>query len=196
MSNLKEIVASLTDHLRSLELENQTLQQVNHFSNSREPKAALPEKFDGSRRHFRGFINQLELVFQLQDQRYDTDRKDRHSWNPINGQSSGLFYSGLSSEIKDHLVHCKTSISLSAAMDQAIRIDNRIVERRQEQQYNSRPFRRNPPLSHFVPRSNANQYSSPPLAPINSRFGSQRHVQAIEMDDSNVEMSGNDLGRL
>ncbi|KAH6569342.1 hypothetical protein BASA62_004920 [Batrachochytrium salamandrivorans] len=30
----------------------------------------------------------------------------------------------------------------------------------------------------------------------NSRFGSQRHVQAIEMDDSNVEMSGNDLGRL
>ncbi|KAH9244935.1 hypothetical protein BASA81_017609, partial [Batrachochytrium salamandrivorans] len=30
----------------------------------------------------------------------------------------------------------------------------------------------------------------------NSRFGSQRHVQAIEMEDSNVEMSGNDLGRL
>ncbi|KAH9244880.1 hypothetical protein BASA81_017689 [Batrachochytrium salamandrivorans] len=45
-------------------------------------------------------------------------------------------------------------------MDQAIRIDNRIVERRQEQQYVPRPFRRNPPLSHFVPRSNANQYSS------------------------------------
>ncbi|KAH9264030.1 hypothetical protein BASA83_012501 [Batrachochytrium salamandrivorans] len=75
MSNLKEIVASLTDRLRSLELENQTLQQVNHFANSREPKAALPDKFDGSRRHFRGFMNQLELVFQLQDQRYDTDRK-------------------------------------------------------------------------------------------------------------------------
>ncbi|KAH9259906.1 hypothetical protein BASA81_001664 [Batrachochytrium salamandrivorans] len=70
------------------------------------------------------------------------------------------FYSGLSSEIKDHLVHCETSISLSAAMDQAIRIDNRIVERRQEQQYVPRPFRRNPPPSHFVPRTNINQYSS------------------------------------
>ncbi|KAH9263027.1 hypothetical protein BASA83_013665 [Batrachochytrium salamandrivorans] len=267
--------------LRSLELENQALQQVNHFANPREPKAALPDKFDGSRRSFRGFINQLELVFQLQDQRYDTDRKkiatlgtlltDKAlSWyNPyierpehyaqgnqpcaiyaaefrqltadIDWNDAALrsqFYSGLSSEIKDHLVHCETSISLSVAMDQAIRIDNRIVERRQEQQYVSRPFRRNPPLSHFVPRSNTNQYSptinqrmtwtliSPGGAHLhpskgndgmsqrlclvcgqsghlkatcpksNSRFGSQRHVQAIEMDDSNVEMSGNDLGRL
>ncbi|KAH9266542.1 hypothetical protein BASA83_010532 [Batrachochytrium salamandrivorans] len=87
-------------------------------------------------------------------------------------------------------------------MDQAIRIDNRIVERRQEQQYVSRPFRRNPPPSHFVPRTNTNQYSSrdynlPATCPkSNSRFGSQRHVQAIEMEESNVEMSGNDLGRL
>ncbi|KAH6584036.1 hypothetical protein BASA60_001126 [Batrachochytrium salamandrivorans] len=63
MSNLKEIVASLTDRLRSLELENQTLQQVNHFANSREPKAALPEKFDGSRRHFRGFHESIGTGF-------------------------------------------------------------------------------------------------------------------------------------
>ncbi|KAH9269606.1 hypothetical protein BASA83_008256 [Batrachochytrium salamandrivorans] len=112
MSNLKEIVASLTDRLRSLELENQTLQQLTA----------------------------------------DID------WNDSALRSQ--FYSGLSSEIKDHLVHCETSISLSAAMDQAIRIDNRIVERRQEQQYAPRPFRRNPPPSHFVPRTNINQYSS------------------------------------
>ncbi|KAH6565699.1 hypothetical protein BASA60_009836, partial [Batrachochytrium salamandrivorans] len=75
MTNLEEIVASLTDRLRSLELENQALQQGIRPENIREPKAALPDKFDGTRRHFRGFINQLELVFQLQDKRYDTDRK-------------------------------------------------------------------------------------------------------------------------
>ncbi|KAH9262522.1 hypothetical protein BASA83_013785 [Batrachochytrium salamandrivorans] len=40
-----------------------------------EPKASLPDKFDGTRKNFRGFINQLELVFQLQASRYDTDRK-------------------------------------------------------------------------------------------------------------------------
>ncbi|KAH9275225.1 hypothetical protein BASA83_002456 [Batrachochytrium salamandrivorans] len=75
MTNLEEIVASLTDRLRSLEIENQALQQGIRPDSLREPKAALPDKFDGSRRHFRGFINQLELVFQLQDKRYDTDRK-------------------------------------------------------------------------------------------------------------------------
>ncbi|KAH9268320.1 hypothetical protein BASA83_009482 [Batrachochytrium salamandrivorans] len=40
-----------------------------------EPKARLPDKFDGTRRNFRGFINQLELVFQLQESRYDTTEK-------------------------------------------------------------------------------------------------------------------------
>ncbi|KAH9270319.1 hypothetical protein BASA83_007660 [Batrachochytrium salamandrivorans] len=51
------------------------LKTRNLSDNLREPEAALPNKFDGSRKNFRGFINQLELVFQLQDQRYDTDRK-------------------------------------------------------------------------------------------------------------------------
>ncbi|KAH6569333.1 hypothetical protein BASA62_004952 [Batrachochytrium salamandrivorans] len=67
MASLEDIVASLTDRLRSLEIENQALQQGIRPESLREPKAALPDKFDGSRRHFRGFINQLELVFQLQD---------------------------------------------------------------------------------------------------------------------------------
>ncbi|KAH9264132.1 hypothetical protein BASA83_012385 [Batrachochytrium salamandrivorans] len=75
MVALEDIVASLTERLRSLEIENQALQQGIRPENLREPKAALPDKFDGTRRHFRGFINQLELVFQLQDKRYDTDRK-------------------------------------------------------------------------------------------------------------------------
>ncbi|KAH6571389.1 hypothetical protein BASA50_004149 [Batrachochytrium salamandrivorans] len=75
MATLEDIVASLTDRLRLLELENQALQQGARPDNIRELKAALPDKFDGTRRHFRGFINQLELVFQLQDKRYNTDRK-------------------------------------------------------------------------------------------------------------------------
>ncbi|KAH6596498.1 hypothetical protein BASA50_005078 [Batrachochytrium salamandrivorans] len=201
MSNLEEIVASLTDRLRSLEMENQALQQGLRLDSLREPKAALPNKFDGSRRHFRGFINQLELVFQLQDKRYDTDRKkiatlgtlltDKAlSWyNPyierpehyaqgsqpcaiyaaefrqltadIDWNDAALrsqFYSGLSSEIKDHLVHCESPISLAAAMDQAIRIDNRIFERRQEHQYNPRQFRRNPPPIQPILRINSQQH--------------------------------------
>ncbi|KAH9271286.1 hypothetical protein BASA83_006613 [Batrachochytrium salamandrivorans] len=76
MSTLEDIVASLTDRIRSLEIKNQALKQGIFSDSLHEPKAALPNKFDGSRRNFRGFINQLELVFQLQDQRYDmTERK-------------------------------------------------------------------------------------------------------------------------
>ncbi|KAH9245822.1 hypothetical protein BASA81_016656 [Batrachochytrium salamandrivorans] len=190
MTNLEEIVASLTDRLRSLEIENQALQQGTRPDSLREPKAALPDKFDGSRRHFRGFINQLELVFQLQDKRYDTDRKKiatlgasirdqapgtqtgnqpcaiyaaefRQLTADIDWNDAALrsqFYSGLSSEIKDHLVHCESPVSLAAAMDQAIRIDNRIFERRQEQQYNSRPLRRNPLPNQPIPHIHSQQY--------------------------------------
>ncbi|KAH9263619.1 hypothetical protein BASA83_012962 [Batrachochytrium salamandrivorans] len=42
---LEEIVASLTDRLCSLEIENQALQQGIRPENLREPKAALPDKF-------------------------------------------------------------------------------------------------------------------------------------------------------
>ncbi|KAH9263033.1 hypothetical protein BASA83_013673 [Batrachochytrium salamandrivorans] len=139
MANLEEIVASLTDRLRSLEIENQALQQEIR-----------------TRKHFRGFINQLELVFQLQisgtirqeemlpSAPYFTD-KALVLVQPVHRRPRA--YSGLSSEIKDHLVHASHRVSLAAAMDQAIRIDNRIFERRQEQQYNPRSFRRNQPLN-------------------------------------------------
>jgi hypothetical protein len=30
-----------------------------------EPKVSLPEKFDGTRSHFRGFINQIRLIIRL-----------------------------------------------------------------------------------------------------------------------------------
>ena len=38
-----------------------------------EPKISLPNKFDGTRKHFRGFINQIKLIIQLQPQRYVDD---------------------------------------------------------------------------------------------------------------------------
>ncbi|KAH9266726.1 hypothetical protein BASA83_010406 [Batrachochytrium salamandrivorans] len=45
-------------------------------------------------------------------------------------------------------------------MDQAIRIDNRIFERKQEQQYNPQSFRRNPPPTQPQPvsRIHSQQY--------------------------------------
>jgi hypothetical protein len=38
-----------------------------------EPKISLPAKFDGSRVHFWGFINQVRLVVQMHPTRYPTD---------------------------------------------------------------------------------------------------------------------------
>jgi len=38
----------------------------------REPRIALPEKFDGTRSKFRGFINQVQLAIELQPQSYPT----------------------------------------------------------------------------------------------------------------------------
>ena len=35
-----------------------------------EPKVSLPQKINGTRSCFRGFINQLRLIIQLQPQRY------------------------------------------------------------------------------------------------------------------------------
>ncbi|KAH9271902.1 hypothetical protein BASA83_006006 [Batrachochytrium salamandrivorans] len=94
MKSLKDIVSSLSARLKILEDENETLkvdaQKSRAVANraildhtvtkstpvsTLEPRASLPDKFDGTRRNFRGFINQLELVFQLQASRYDTDRK-------------------------------------------------------------------------------------------------------------------------
>ncbi|KAH9244757.1 hypothetical protein BASA81_017815 [Batrachochytrium salamandrivorans] len=175
MASLEDIVASLTDRLRSLEIENQALQQGIRPENLREPKAALPDKFDGTRRHFRGFINQLELVFPAYriSGTIPTGKKIANLWTLLTDKALILvqsilskqperskyrdqaprtldkvsqalclytaaefrqltadidwndaalrsqFYSGLSSEIKDHLVHCESPVSLAAAMDQA-----------------------------------------------------------------------------
>ena len=64
-------VEQLIQQLQQLQLENQqllsTLQQ-----RAPEPKVSLPAKFDGTRSQFRGFINQVRLLFQLHPRRYPT----------------------------------------------------------------------------------------------------------------------------
>ncbi|KAH6569341.1 hypothetical protein BASA62_004919 [Batrachochytrium salamandrivorans] len=94
MASLEELVSSLSARLKLLEGENEILkvdaQESRDIANramlehtvtesapspNLEPKASLPDKFDGTKKNFRGFINQLELVFQLQASRYDTDQK-------------------------------------------------------------------------------------------------------------------------
>ncbi|KAH6581149.1 hypothetical protein BASA61_009221 [Batrachochytrium salamandrivorans] len=232
MVSLEELVSSLSARLKLLEDENELLkvdaQESRAIANramlentisesapvsTMEPKASLPDKFDGTRKNFRGFINQLELVFQLQASRYDTDRKmiamlgtlltgnalawynpylekpdlfryDLSTWprfkekfratfGEINQEQvsearlhiewndSALrsqFYHGLSSEIKDALVHFDNPSSVSAAMDMAIRIDNRLFERRQEQRFSHQ----RPSSSHFS------------ATPVTSRFRNQQ----------------------
>ena len=39
----------------------------------KEPRVSLPEKFDGTRSNFRGFVNQIRLITFLQPERYPTD---------------------------------------------------------------------------------------------------------------------------
>ena len=48
-------------------------QETTHNQQRKEPRVSLPEKFDGTRSKFRGFINQVRLVTMLQPQRYPTE---------------------------------------------------------------------------------------------------------------------------
>ena len=44
-----------------------------HPTTSMEPKISLPDKFDGTRKHYEGFINQIKVIIQLQSQWYADD---------------------------------------------------------------------------------------------------------------------------
>ena len=39
----------------------------------KEPRVSLPDKFDGTRSKFRGFVNQIRLITFLQPEHYPTD---------------------------------------------------------------------------------------------------------------------------
>ncbi|KAH9269396.1 hypothetical protein BASA83_008626 [Batrachochytrium salamandrivorans] len=96
-------------------------------------------------------------------------------WNDAALRSQ--FYHGLSSEIKDALVHFDNPSSVSVAMDMAIRIDNRLFERRQEQRF-----------SHQRPSSS---YSS--ATPVTSRFRNQasNNKDSLKPDNLQIQFSQN-----
>jgi len=47
--------------------------QVEPPTSAKAPKISMPDKFDGNRRKFCGFVNQVKLVFQMQPNTYHTD---------------------------------------------------------------------------------------------------------------------------
>ncbi|KAH9263224.1 hypothetical protein BASA83_013410 [Batrachochytrium salamandrivorans] len=94
----------------------------------REPKVVFPDKFDGSRRHLRGFLNQLELIFRIQPLTYSSEqlriatvgtliRKSAHLVHP-NGRvprwPPTFFRLGKASKGHDqHLWNCRSNSSPS-----------------------------------------------------------------------------------
>ena len=60
------------EHVLPLNPEAAVNQQVLQPALPREPRVSLLEKFDGTRSKFRGFVNQIRLVFRLQPRQYPT----------------------------------------------------------------------------------------------------------------------------
>ncbi|KAH9245463.1 hypothetical protein BASA81_017065 [Batrachochytrium salamandrivorans] len=90
---MEKLVADLSARIKSLEKESIILQKEAQESRAianrailecatssnpaptpREPKVVFPDKFDGSRRHLRGFLNQLELIFRIQPLTYSSEQ--------------------------------------------------------------------------------------------------------------------------
>jgi retrotransposon gag protein len=80
MENTPQDLQVIMERLAALEKENATL--TARLSGTvpaalqtaiREPKVGLPDKFDGSRAKYRGFISQVDLLFMINPQRYPND---------------------------------------------------------------------------------------------------------------------------
>ena len=71
----QQIHDEFTRRVQQLESAIVALQQLKVDGQGvlKEPKISLPAKFDGSRAHFRGFINQVRLVIQMHPTRYPMD---------------------------------------------------------------------------------------------------------------------------
>lgn len=206
----------------------------------KEPQVSLPEKFDGTRSKFRGFINQVRLITILQPQRYPTDvarvglvgtlltgqalswfaplfeknatilnnfeafleafaeafsehDKTRSATTKIRNIRQGArsastyasefrqlacdinwdepalisqFYYGLQDGVKDLLLTLPDPLTLDEAINQAIKCDNRLFERRQDRRTLSTPLQR-PSYS----ASSANAYVTKPA-----------EVEAMQLD--------------
>ncbi len=72
MPTAEETLASLVAEVLALknQLNNQPVCQP---AGVKEPRATLLDKFNGTRSQFRGFMNQISLVFQLNPTRYESD---------------------------------------------------------------------------------------------------------------------------
>lgn len=62
----------LRDAIKQLEHAQPPSMETSLRSNFKEPKLSLPEKFNGDRSRFRGFINQVRLFILMQPLRYPT----------------------------------------------------------------------------------------------------------------------------
>lgn len=182
---------------------------------TKEPRIGLPDKFDGTRSKFRGFVNQIRLIIRMQPLRYPTEETQvgligtllsgtALSWfSPLVEKDSPLlqdfggfleeftntfgetdkertattkirslqqrsraasvyaaefrqlacdvdwddkaltsaFRWGLRDDVKDLLLNLADPTTLSEAITQAVRCDNRLFERRQERRSLSGPYR-------------------------------------------------------
>ena len=180
-----------------------------------EPRIGLPDKFDGTRSKFRGFVNQIRLIIRMEPLRYPTEETQvgligtllsgtALSWfSPLVEKDSPLlqdFYGfleeftntfgetdkertattkicslqqrlraasvyaaefrqlacdvdwddkalisafrwGLRDDVKDLLLNLPDPTTLSEAITQAVRCDNRLFERRQERRSSSSSYR-------------------------------------------------------
>jgi hypothetical protein len=196
--------------------ENPSTQHVETLR-IKEPRISLPDKFDGTRSKFRGFVNQIQLITFLQPQRYPTDESrvglvgtlltgqalswfaplfekrspilnnfemflaafgeafgehDKIRWATtkirslrqgsrsasvyasdfrqlacdINWDEEALmsqFHWGLRDDVKDLLLSLSDPQTLSEAISQAVKCDNRLFQRRQDQRSwtSSKPYR-------------------------------------------------------
>ena len=92
---MQEMFAKLTEALTKQGQDGSrqsTPESTYRSSESKEPKVNPPMEFSGDRTQLRSFIVQLELVFQLQPSRYDTDiKKVGYACGFLRGTPANLF---------------------------------------------------------------------------------------------------------
>lgn len=195
--------------------------QVPVVQQRKEPRVSLPDKFDGTRSKFRGFVNQIRLITVLQPERYPTEESrvglvgtlltgqalswfaplfekrspilnnfetfleafaeafgehDKARWATtkirslrqgthsvsvyasdfrqlacdINWDEEALmsqFYWGLRDDVKDLLLSLPDPRTLNEAISQAVKCDNRLFQRRQDQRSRQHTVRHAPTIS-------------------------------------------------
>ena len=197
------------------------IQQNPVVQQRKEPRVSLPDKFDGTRSKFRGFVNQIRLITVLQPGRYPTEESrvglvgtlltgqalswfaplfekrssilnnfetfleafaeafgehDKVRWATtkirslrqgarsasvyasdfrqlacdLNWGEEALmsqFYCGLNNDVKDLLLSLPDPQTLNEAISQAVKCDNRLFQRRQDQRSRQHTVHHDPTIS-------------------------------------------------